>query len=125
VNTMYPATGAGAVIDVSLMDKLYLEMKIPNPNPGLGGGNLPTGTKTTLRSDNTATSNRLYIDSVEVGQGKTVDIFTAVPCSQPSVQAWEDGGNTVPAPVSNADFFYTVTGKCAFNKRPSETVLIQ
>ncbi|UVC16211.1 TadE/TadG family type IV pilus assembly protein [Mesorhizobium onobrychidis] len=125
VNTMYPSTGAGAVIDVSLMDKLYLEMKIPNPNPGLGGGYLPTGTKQTLRSDDTATSDRLYIDSVEVKQGQVVDIFIAVPCGQPSTQAWEDGGNAVPAPVSNADFFYTVTGKCDFNKRPSQTVLTQ
>ncbi|CCV10287.1 TadE/TadG family type IV pilus assembly protein [Mesorhizobium sp. STM 4661] len=113
VNTMYPANGAGAVIDVSLMDKLYLQMDVPSGNP------------TVLKSNDPLTSDRLYIDSVEVGKGQTVDIFTAVPCGQPSTQAWEDGGNAVPAPVSNADFFYTVTGKCAFNQRASETVLTQ
>ncbi|TIX36847.1 MAG: hypothetical protein E5V19_09285, partial [Mesorhizobium sp.] len=29
-NTMYPANGAGAVIDVSLMDVLYLQMDVPS-----------------------------------------------------------------------------------------------
>jgi Flp pilus assembly protein TadG len=125
-NTFYPATNtAGAAIDVSLMNQLYLEMKIPNPNPGLNNGNLPNGTKTTLRSDDPVTSNRLYLDSIEVKSGQVVDIFTAVPCGQTSTQAWEDGGNAVPAAVSNADFFYYVTGKCDFNKRPSETMLTQ
>lgn len=111
--TNYPATGAGAVIDVSQMDKLYLQMDVPSGNP------------TVLKSNDPNTSDRLYIDSVEVTKGQTVDIFTAVPCGQPSTQAWEDGGNAVPADVSNADFFYTVTGKCAFNQRASETVLTQ
>ncbi|WP_363263298.1 TadE/TadG family type IV pilus assembly protein [Mesorhizobium sp.] len=117
-DTFYPANGAGAVIDVSQMDKLYLEMKVPSGNP------------TTLRSDDPATSNRLYIGASttnmpEVATGQTVNIFTAVPCGQPGYQAWEDGGNPVPADVSNADFFYTTTGKCAYNQRPSETVLTQ
>ncbi|TIO34977.1 TadE/TadG family type IV pilus assembly protein [Mesorhizobium sp.] len=112
-NTMYPANGAGAVIDVSLMDTLYLQMDVPSARP------------TTLKSNDPNTSNRLYIDGVEVANGEKVDIFTVVPCGQPSEQAWEDGGNAVPAPVSNADFFYTVTGRCDFNQRPSETVLTQ
>ncbi|MER8829660.1 pilus assembly protein [Mesorhizobium sp. M0938] len=112
-NTMYPANGAGAVIDVSLMDALYLQMDVPSAH------------LTKLRSNDANTSNRLYIDGVEVANGEEVDIFTAVPCGQPSQQAWEDGGNPVPAPVSNADFFYTVTGKCDFNQRPSETLLTQ
>ncbi|TIU80919.1 MAG: pilus assembly protein [Mesorhizobium sp.] len=112
-NTMYPANGAGAVIDVSLMDVLYLQMDVPSAQ-------IPK-----LKSNDANTSNRLYIDGVEVANGETVDIFTAVPCGQPSQQAWEDGGNAVPAPVSNADFFYTVTGKCDFNQRPSQTVLTQ
>lgn len=112
-NTMYPANGAGAVVDVSLMDVLYLQMDVPSAQ------------RTVLKSNDPNTSNRLYIDGVEVANGKTVDIFTAVPCGQPSKQAWEDGGNAVPAPVSNADFFYTVTGKCDFNQRPSQTVLTQ
>ncbi|TJV56457.1 MAG: hypothetical protein E5Y18_04935, partial [Mesorhizobium sp.] len=112
-NTMYPANGAGAVIDVSLMDVLYLQMDVPSAQTPK------------LKSNDANTSNRLYIDGVEVANGKLVDIFTAVPCGQPSQQAWEDGGNPVPAPVSNADFFYTVTGKCDFNQRPSQTVLTQ
>ena len=41
------------------------------------------------------------------------------------ILAWEDGGNSVPAPVGNADFFYNVTGKCDFNKRPNNTRLTQ
>jgi Flp pilus assembly protein TadG len=112
-NTMYPANGAGAVIDVSQMDVLYLQMDVPSAQ------------QPKLKSNDANTSNRLYIDGVEVANGKLVDIFTAVPCGQPSKQAWEDGGTTVPAPVSNADFFYTVTGKCDFNQRPSQTVLTQ
>nr|WP_202367318.1 TadE/TadG family type IV pilus assembly protein [Mesorhizobium sp. L-2-11] len=112
-NTMYPANGAGAVIDVSLMDSLYLQMDVPSAQPPK------------LKSNDPSTSNRLYIDGVEVANGEKVDIFTAVPCGQSSQQAWEDGGNPVPAPVSNADFFYTVTGKCDFNQRPSQTVLTQ
>ena len=44
---------------------------------------------------------------------------------QTGYQAWEDGGNAVPAAVSNADFFYTVQGKCDYNQRPSDTVLTQ
>ena len=117
-DTFYPANGTGAVIDVSQMDKLYLEMKVPSGNP------------TTLRSDDPATSNRLYIGASatsmpEVATGQTVNIFTAVPCGQTGYQAWEDGGNAVPADVSNADFFYATTGKCDYNQRPSDTVLTQ
>lgn len=118
VDTMYPANGAGAVVDVSQMSSLYLQMDVPSGNPKV------------LKSNDTSTSNRLYIgtsatDMPEVATGQTVDIFTAVPCGQPGYQAWEDGGNPVPAAVSNADFFYTVTGKCDFNQRPSDTVLTQ
>ncbi|MDG4878453.1 pilus assembly protein [Mesorhizobium sp. WSM4935] len=118
VDTFYPANGAGAVIDVSQMDQLYLEMDVPSGNPKV------------LKSNDPTTSNRLYIGTsptnlTEVATGQKVDIFTAVPCGQTGYQAWEDGGNAVPAPVSNADFFYTVQGKCDYNQRPSETVLTQ
>lgn len=117
-DTFYPANGAGAVIDVSKMDQLYLEMDVPSGNPKV------------LKSNDPSTSNRLYIgpsqtDMPEVATGQKVDIFTSVPCGQTGYQAWEDGGNPVPATVDNADFFYTVTGKCAFDQRPSETVLTQ
>ncbi|WP_347405203.1 TadE/TadG family type IV pilus assembly protein [Mesorhizobium sp. WSM4884] len=117
-DTFYPANSAGAVIDVSQMDKLYLEMDVPSGSPKV------------LKSNDPSTSNRLYIggsqtNMPEVATGQTVDIFTAVPCGQTGYQAWEDGGNPVPADVSNADFFYTTTGKCAFNQRPSETMLTQ
>nr|WP_281407763.1 MULTISPECIES: pilus assembly protein TadG-related protein [unclassified Mesorhizobium] len=118
VDTYYPANGAGAVIDVSQMDQLYLQMSVPSGNP------------TVLKSNDPNTSNRLYIGTSatnmpEVATGQKVDIFTAVPCGTTGYQAWEDGGNAVPAPVSNADFFYTVVGKCDYNQRPSETVLTQ
>ncbi|CDX13827.1 conserved hypothetical protein [Mesorhizobium sp. ORS 3359] len=117
-DTFYPANGTGAVIDVSQMDQLYLEMDVPSGNPKV------------LKSNDPSTSNRLYIgdsatNTPEVATGQTVNIFTAVPCGQTGYQAWEDGGNPVPAAVSNADFFYTTTGKCDFNQRPSETVLTQ
>jgi Flp pilus assembly protein TadG len=118
VDTFTPANGAGAVIDVSQMDQLYLEMDVPSGNPKV------------LKSNDPTTSNRLYIgtsptDMPEVATGQTVNIFTAVPCGQTGYQAWEDGGNAVPALVSNADFFYTVQGKCDYNQRPSNTVLTQ
>jgi Flp pilus assembly protein TadG len=118
VDTMYPAGSPGAVIDVSQMNGLYLQMDVPSGNPKK------------LLSNDKATSNRLYIGTSptlmpEVATGQIVDIFTAVPCGIPGYQAWEDGGNAVPAPVTNADFFYTVTGKCDFNQRPSDTLLTQ
>ncbi|TIU17875.1 MAG: hypothetical protein E5W53_25670, partial [Mesorhizobium sp.] len=47
-NTMYPANGAGAVIDVSLMDVLYLQMDVPSAQ-------IPK-----LKSNDANTSNRLY-----------------------------------------------------------------
>lgn len=117
-DTFYPANSAGAVVDVSQMDQLYLEMDVPSGNP------------TVLKSNDPNTSNRLYIGTSttnmpEVATGQTVDIFTAVPCGTTGYQAWEDGGNSVPADVSNADFFYTVQGKCDYNQRPSNTVLTQ
>lgn len=118
VTTNTPATGTGAVIDVSLMNSLYLQMSVPSGSPS------------TLTSNDPLTSNRLYMGTSadnmpEIDTGKTVDIFSDVPCNSTGYQAWEDGGNTVPAPVSNADFFYNVTGKCDFNKRQSETLLTQ
>lgn len=111
--TLDTTGGKGAAIDVTKMNILYLQMDVPQGNP------------TKLRSDDPTTSNRLYLDGVEVATGTKVDIFNAVPCGQTSQQAWEDGGNAVPAPIANADFFYSVTGKCAFSQRPSGTTLTQ
>jgi len=91
---------------------------------------VPSGNPQYLKSDDASTSNRLYsgVDAnslVETTTGTKVDIFAIVPCGVTSYQAWEDGGTTVPTPSSNADFFYNVTGKCDFNKRPSDTALTQ
>ncbi|WP_244571295.1 TadE/TadG family type IV pilus assembly protein [Mesorhizobium carmichaelinearum] len=118
VDTMYPANSAGAAIDVSQMGGLSLQMYVPSGNPQY------------LTSDDASTSNRLYsgVDAntlIETATGTKVDIFAIVPCGVTSYQAWEDGGTTVPTPSSNADFFYNVTGKCDFNKRPSDTALTQ
>ncbi|RWC38265.1 MAG: pilus assembly protein [Mesorhizobium sp.] len=122
---------SGATINVNTMDKLYLQMDVPS------------GPVNPLRSNNTDTSNRLYLGAgystaakkaldpskylpVEVDSNTDVDIFAVVPCSETSDQAWEDGGNNPPLPdVTNADFFYSVMGKCDFNKRPSDTLLTQ
>ncbi|MBN9222789.1 MAG: pilus assembly protein [Mesorhizobium sp.] len=114
-----PANGTGAVIDVSQMNSLYLEMDVPS------------GGKTVLKSNDPTTSNYLFIGAsdttaVEQPLGVPIDIFTAVPCGQTSTQAWEDGGSLpLPEPITNADFFYSVTGKCDFNQRPSLTALTQ
>ncbi|MER8467733.1 TadE/TadG family type IV pilus assembly protein [Mesorhizobium sp. M1396] len=130
VDTMYPAGGAGAQINVSQMGGLNLQMHVPSGNPQ------------DLYSNDPATSNRLYKGAgystaaqkaldpskylpIEVASKTIVDIFDVVPCSETSDQAWEDGGNSVPAPVGNADFFYNVTGRCDFNKRPNNTRLTQ
>lgn len=111
--TTTPADSKGAVIDVRTMEKLYLRMDVPSGNPKV------------LKSNDPATSNRLYLDGIEVATGKAVDIFRVVPCGKTSAQAWEDGGNAVPAPVSNADFFYSVSGKCEFSQKPSTTALTE
>ena len=108
-----PANGTGAVIDVSQMSALYLEMDVPSGNPSV------------LKTNDPTTSDRLFIDGTEVASGKIVDIFTAVPCGETSNQAWEDGGSRVPEPISDADFFYSVTGKCDLNQRPSDSLLTQ
>ncbi|MBZ9737980.1 MULTISPECIES: TadE/TadG family type IV pilus assembly protein [unclassified Mesorhizobium] len=123
VDTMYPADGTGASIDVSQMGGLYLQMNVPSGNPK------------NLATNDAATSDRLYtgvmnpltnkVDYTETATGQIVDIFSIVPCGTTGYQAWEDGGSAVPAPVGNADFFYNVTGKCDYNKRPSETALTQ
>jgi len=98
---------ADRFIDVSTMEDIYLQMDVPSGNPNV------------LKSNDPTTANRLYLDGVEVvGNGKPVDIFSVVPCGETSAQAWEDGGNAVPAPVENADFFYRVTGKCDYSQRP-------
>ncbi|ESY81038.1 TadE/TadG family type IV pilus assembly protein [Mesorhizobium australicum] len=122
---------SGATVDVSMMDQVYLQMDVPS------------GPVNPLKSNSASTSNRLYLGAgystaaqkalspskylpVEVNSNTIVDIFAAVPCSETSDQAWEDGGNNPPLPdVTNADFFYSVMGKCAFNKRASETLLTQ
>lgn len=116
--TITPATGEGAVIDVSDMAILYLEMNVPSA---------PTPKPKIMRTDDPVTSNRLYIEGVEVATGVPVDIFSVVPCGMESSQAWEDGGTNVPTLAANkdkdADFFYSVTGRCDFNKRPSRTAM--
>ncbi|MER9339004.1 pilus assembly protein [Mesorhizobium sp. M0293] len=119
VDTMSPGNTAGASINVSQMAGLYLQMDVPSGNPKK------------LMSNDPNTSNRLYnstskdVAPTEIATGQIVDIFGLVPCGSTGYQAWEDGGNAVPAPVSNADFFYNVTGRCDFNKRPNNTRLTQ
>jgi len=102
--TSFYGGATGAAIDVSKMNSLYLQMYVKDTNK-------------TYKSDDTATSEHLYLDGVEVKKNQKVDIFSAVPCGQESSQAWEDGGNALPAPVSNADFYYKVTGKCDYSQK--------
>lgn len=112
--TTNPANSTGAAIDVSRMNQLYLQMDVPSGNPK------------TLKTDDPSTSNRMYIDGKQSPKNKTVDIFSAVPCGQSSTQAWEDGGTNPPSPdVNQADFFYSVTGKCNFSQRASQVALTQ
>lgn len=126
-----PADNKGAEIDVQDMASLYLEMKMPNPNVGWGG-TLPAGTKTTLRSDDKATSDRLFYEKdvdgkkvmVQIPKSTVVDIFSIVPCGETSKQAWEDGGS-LNNKADEVDFAYEVSGKCNFSRRPSTTVLTQ
>ncbi len=120
--TTDPSAKNGAEIDVSQMDSLYLQMDIPNPNPGLGGGKLDKGTLTTLKSNDPATSDRLFYEAnkqmIQIPKGTAADIFGIVPCGQTSTQAWEDGGSLTNK-ADDADFRYKVSGKCDFTKRPS------
>ncbi len=110
--TTNPVNSTGAVIDVSHMNQLYLQMDVPSGDPDV------------LKTDDPSTSNRMYIDGKQSPKNKTVDIFSAVPCGQTSTQAWEDGGTNPPSPdVNQADFFYSVTGKCNFSQRASEVSL--
>ncbi|TPK63064.1 pilus assembly protein [Mesorhizobium sp. B2-4-19] len=116
--TNVPATGSGANVDVSQMGQLFLQMDVT------------TGNKATFKTTDATTSDHLYLGTTptpltEVDAGKLIDIFNVVPCSQTSYQAWEDGGTTLPADYTNADFFYNISGKCDFNQRPSLTALTQ
>lgn len=110
--TTFFGGATGAAIDVSKMNNLYLQMYVND-------------TKKTYRSDDTTTSEYLYLDGVEVKKNQKVDIFSAVPCGQVSNQAWEDGGNALPAPVNNADFYYKVTGKCDYSQKTTGIRLTQ
>jgi hypothetical protein len=103
VTTQYGQTD-GAVIDVSKMNTLFLQMDVKD-------------TGKVFKSDDQSTSEHLYLDGKEVEKNTKVDIFSVVPCGQESSQAWEDGGNSLPAPVSNADFYYKVTGKCDYSQK--------
>lgn len=111
--TTYFNQSTGAVIDVSKMNSLYLRMDVTS------------GSQNVFRSDDPTTSDHLYLDGVEVKKNQKVDIFSAVPCGQESSQAWEDGGNALPAPVSNADFYYKVTGKCDYSQKTTGLRLTQ
>lgn len=115
--------GSGkAVIDVSQMQNLYLQMDIPkkdtnNPdNPS---------TKTVLKTTDPTKANHLFIDGVQAVNGTSVDIFTVVPCGQTSEQAWEDGGSPSPYTAAGTDFTYKVTGRCGYTQRPGEVTLTQ
>ncbi len=106
--------GDGAPIDVSRVNDLVLQMEVT------------TGTKDTFATNDPKKSNRLFIDGKQVPKNQIVNIFTAVPCGQTSSQAWEDGGTEEKKmTLADADFFYKVSGKCDFNKRPNTTSLIQ
>jgi len=113
--------GTGAAIDVSQMQDLYLQMDVPNGQPSI------------LKSNDPKTSDRLFLDvtydrngyatGTEVANGQIVDIFSVVPCGDTSNQAWEDGGSKTPGLANDADFFYSVTGKCDYSQRVSMTRL--
>lgn len=116
-----------ATEDVSLMEKLYLEMVVPKKDTTLNKTN--PDTRKTMRSDDPTTSNHIFFGKIkkinnkdemvytQTPKGEVVNIFTDVPCGETSSQAWEDGGND-PDTAANADFFYTVVGRCNYSQRP-------
>jgi Flp pilus assembly protein TadG len=112
--TTTSAGGTGASIDLKDMEDVYLQMDVPDGDPDV------------LKTNDPATSDRLFIGDKQVQQGKTVDIFSAVPCGGTSTQAWEDGG-TKPSDMTpgDADFSYDVSGKCDYTQRVARTQITQ
>ena len=99
---------------------LYLQMTVSAANSVAAQylwANLPR----TIRSDDPNLSYRLFLEGRQVEPGRTVNIFTAMPCGRWSTQDWEDGGNGSDDNIlllNNTDVHYDVQGACAFSSLP-------
>lgn len=67
-------------------------------------------------SDDPKTSNHLYIDGVQMTEGKTVDIGKLLPCGQKVEYSWEDSVDT--AAWVTQDIFFEVKTNC---EQPNST----
>jgi Flp pilus assembly protein TadG len=61
----------------------------------------------TLRTDNPATSNYLFVDGVQMPQGINFPLEKYFGCAKPQSHAWEDGGGW-----DRQDIFYTISSDC-------------
>jgi hypothetical protein len=61
----------------------------------------------TLRTDNPATSNYLFVDGQRLPLNTTMPIQNYFGCQKTQSHAWEDGGGW-----DRQDFFYTITSEC-------------
>lgn len=81
-------------VDVGKFDYAYLQMDI-DPNSFNKHNDCPS-CLTTLRTDDPATSDRLFIDGTQVEQGRKINIFSLVNCDEETRHEWEDGGGHDP-----------------------------
>ncbi len=61
----------------------------------------------TLRTDNPATSNYLFVDGKQMPQGINFPLEKYFGCAKPQSHAWEDGGGW-----DRQDIFYTISSDC-------------
>jgi len=110
-------------VEISLagLQDFYLEMKItatPQHVRELVGNNVTT--PLVMKSNDTATAHRMFLNGVQVPRGQKADVFSTLKCNERVAHAWEDGGNAFQNGVElptlraqDADFTYGLTGKCA------------
>jgi Flp pilus assembly protein TadG len=113
----------GGVIDLGQYTKLVLQMDIKNDGCPLGKtasvsskNEVTCSTSTTnadskynltLRTDNPATSNYLFVDGQRLPLNTTMPIQNYFGCQKTQSHAWEDGGGW-----DRQDFFYTISSTC-------------
>jgi hypothetical protein len=109
-------------IDLGQYTKLVLQMDIKNDGCPTGqvatvkGNDVSCGASSTnanskynltLRTDNPATSNYLFVDGQRLPLNTTMPIQNYFGCQKTQSHAWEDGGGW-----DRQDFFYTITSEC-------------
>ncbi len=118
-----PSIATPITFDLGDYTKLYLKMEIKNDGCDIGYKNNSTGRyvncvattnssyakyNSTLRTDDPATVNHLFVDGVQLPAGSKPPLDDLMNCDQAEHKhAWEDGGGW-----ADQDFFYSIISSC-------------